>query len=264
MSKRAVSGSVSRRPNSVGARRRPAPPSTLDARVYRHLRDSIVRLEIAPGAPVSEASVCRRFGASRTPVRTAITRLQREGFLATSGGRSKRRLIVSPLTADDMRQLFLMVGALDGVAARLATAQLEPDRRQVLVSTLTETNDRLRALSVGGEPGNVTQVEELDSQFHHAYHAAALAPQLTLELESLQARRTRYVRVYTEALVQTRNLRDSVAEHDAIIAAMAAGDADAAEQRAAFNHRNALERFGRALAGASEYGTWFFQQSPSR
>jgi len=253
MRKRDVLAANRQRPAAGTLRHRSV---TLDARVYQQLRDSIVSLEIAPGAPVSETAVCRRLGASRTPVRTAIARLQREGFFSVSGGGAKRRLIVAPLTASDMRELFLMVGALDGVAARLS-ARLKPAVRQALVSRLTAINNDLRALSVADEPGNARQVEELDHQFHLTYHCAALAPQLMLELESLQARRTRYVRIYTEALVYTRNMRDSVAEHDAIIAALLAGDEDTAEQRAGFNHRNALERFSRALAAASEYGTWF-------
>jgi DNA-binding GntR family transcriptional regulator len=259
----AVSGSGLSRRSTPAPRRRPAAAATLGARVYQQLRDCIVSLELAPGAPVSEGAVCTRFGASRTPVRSAIARLQREGFLALSGGRAKRRLIASPLTAHDMRQLFLMVGALDGVAARLS-AELGPKQREPLVARLMAINDELRALWALSEPANVRHVEEIDRKFHVAYHVTATAPQLMVELESLQARRARYVRVYTEALLHTHNLCESVTEHDAIIAAIAAGDADSAEQRAAFNHRNALERYRRALAEAGERGTWFANCPPAR
>ncbi|HSK08519.1 MAG TPA: GntR family transcriptional regulator [Vicinamibacterales bacterium] len=224
-------------------------------RLYQDLREAIVSLKIAPGATLSEGSVSRNLGGSRTPVRSALERLEREGLVTTAGHGTKRRLIVSPLTATDMRQLFLMVGALNGVAARLA-AQLAKAPRQQLVKELQRINENLGRLA-HEDVIDVKRAEELDSQFHRSYEVVGDAPQLVLELESLGARRTRYVRVYTEALVHARNLRESVAEHSAIIDALAAGDPESAEQCAAFNHRQALERFSRALQASGERGTWF-------
>ncbi|MFB3852317.1 MAG: GntR family transcriptional regulator [Vicinamibacterales bacterium] len=225
--------------------------------VYERLRDAITSLKLSPGARISENEVCRRFGASRTPVREAFRRLQREGLLAAvEQPRSVTRLIVAPLTAKDMQQLFLMVGALDGIGARLAARLPDRDRHE-LVGRLESLNNELREMAQGVVPADVRHAELLDLAFHRAYQTAADAPQLLEELDSLAARRTRYVRVYTEALIQSHNLRDSVAEHEAIIEAVGVGDGEAAERRAGFNHRNALERFGRALNKAGERGNWF-------
>lgn len=232
------------------------PASNLTRRVYEQLRGSIVALKLSPGVPVSEMDLCRRLGASRTPVHEAICRLQRDGLLTMMRVGAKPRLVVAPLTADDMRQLFLMVGALDGVAARLA-ARLEAPARLALVERLECFNGELRQFSQDPEASGSLRVEQSDRSFHRAYEAAASAPQLSAELEALHARRERYVRVYTEALVHAHNLRESIAEHDAIVAALRAGDADAAEQCAAFNHRNALQRFTRALEANGERGSWF-------
>lgn len=235
-----------------------APPiagrSSLVTRLYEDLREAIVSVKLAPGTMLSEESVSRRLGASRTPVRSALDRLQREGLVSTTQVGAKRRLVVAPLTASDMCQLFLMVGALNGVAARRA-AQLADEPRRQLVEELRQINEDLRQVALGDV--NVQRAEALDSRFHRSYELVVDAPQLVLELELLGARRTRYVHVYTEALVQAGNLRESVTEHSAIIDALAAGDPDAAEQRAAFNHRQALERFGRAMRAAGERGTWF-------
>jgi DNA-binding GntR family transcriptional regulator len=230
----------------------------VSGRVYERLRDAITSLKLSPGARISETDICLRFGASRTPVRDAIRRLQREGLLASvrQAGTATPRLIVAPLTAGDMRQLFLMVGALDGIGARLA-AQLPAEPRRRLVQHLSSLNEQLRDIANGQVPANVRQAETLDTAFHRTYQLAADAPQLVEELDALGARRIRYVRVYTEALVHARNLRESVAEHDAIVEAVAEGNGDAAEQRAGFNHRNALERFGQALRHAGERGNWF-------
>jgi GntR family transcriptional regulator, rspAB operon transcriptional repressor len=228
---------------------------SLTEQMYRELREAIVSLKLAPGAAISEASVSRRFGGSRTPVRPALQRLEREGLLAKSDSGAKPRLVVAPLTASDMRQLFQMVGALNGLAARLA-AQLPDEPRRQLVDELRRINGDLEKVA-HADHVDVRQVELLDSAFHRAYELVTDAPRLVLELESLGALRTRYVRVYTEALAHTHNLRESLLEHTAILEALAEGDPERAEQCAAFNHRKALERFGRVLQSSGERGTWF-------
>ena len=57
---------------------------------------------------------------SRTPVRSALHRLQQEGFIASAERGRDQRLIVTPLTQDDGRELFLIVGHLEGLSAHLA------------------------------------------------------------------------------------------------------------------------------------------------
>jgi DNA-binding GntR family transcriptional regulator len=251
--------SSSRAAFDVPGRPRRVPASTgrplLVTRLYEDLREAIVSLELAPGTTLSEASVSRHLGGSRTPVRSALERLQREGLVTTSRSGAKRRLVVAPLTAADMRELFLMVGALNGVAARRAAVLPEAARTR-LVEELRRVNADLGELA-HRDPTNVRRAEALDSRFHRLYEEVIDSPQLRVELETLGARRTRYVRVYTEALVHARNLRESVAEHSAIIEALAAGDPDAADRCASFNHRQALERFDRALQASGERGTWF-------
>src|SRR5277367_6085233 len=62
--------------------RRPGPTlepvSSLTERAYRELEEQIVTLRLAPGSPVSEASLSKRLGIGRTPVREALQRLARE------------------------------------------------------------------------------------------------------------------------------------------------------------------------------------------
>lgn len=260
--RRAPRGARSGRVRDVDARTRASSASSaprvvdLTERVYLQLRESIVLLNLPPGAPISELEVCRRLNVSRTPVRAAIARLEREGLIVVARAGLRSRLIVAPLTVDDMRQLFLIVGALDGLAAWLAAGR-EKRVRTALVKDLERINGELRQLAYEGQPLAVRRAEELDAQFHRAYHVAAAAPQLLAHLDALQARRKRYIHVYTDALVHTRNLRQSIQEHDAIIAALRVGDADKAERGAMFNYRQGVERFTRVLGVVGELGEWF-------
>ena len=228
---------------------------TLADSAYSRLREGIVTLRLAPGTPLTEVELCARLGISRTPIRTALLRLHQEGLLLAAGRKRSGRFVVSPLTTDDMRELFLMVGALDGVAARLA-AQLEEPRRKKLVERATTINEHLHRFLASSEASDIRAAQELDLRFHHVYEDAAAGPRLLAKLRALHARRERYVRVYTEALVQTHRVQESLDEHGSILGAILRGDADLAERSAVFNYRNALERYGRIVAIHGERGNW--------
>ena len=227
---------------------------TLADTVYQRLRDSIVTLRLAPGARLTEVELGRRLGISRTPVRAALLRLQQEGLVETRGTKRSGRVTVAPMTAADMRELFLMVGALDGVAARLA-AELPELPRRAVASEASAINTRLRTFS-GSGAADIRAAQELDIEFHRCYEQAASGPRLLAKLATLHARRERYIRVYTEALFHTHRQQESFDEHGAIVAAIALGDADAAERHAVFNHRNALERYWQVATGPGGTQGW--------
>ncbi len=220
---------------------------------YARLRESIVTLRLAPGAPLTELDLCKRLGISRTPVRAALLRLEQEGLVTASHHRSGR-VAVAPLTADDMRELFLMVGALDGVAARLA-AELPEAARQAVVREGQALNGRLRELSTA-DLTDIRAAQDLDIQFHRCYEEAAAGPRLKAKLDALHARRERYVRVYTEALLLTHSVEESLDEHLAILCAIGDGRGEEAERLATFNYRNGLERYRRIVATHGERGNW--------
>jgi DNA-binding GntR family transcriptional regulator len=227
---------------------------TLADAAYARLRDSIVTLRLAPGARLTEVELCGRLGISRTPVRAALLRLHQEGLVETRGVKKSGRVTVAPMTSADMRELFLMVGALDGVAAWLA-AELPAAPRRGVAAEAEAINARLRALS-GSGAADIRAAQELDVEFHHCYEQAASGPRLLAKLAALHGRRERYIRVYTEALFHTHRVQESLDEHGAIVAAISRGDADAAERHAVFNHRNALERYWRIAAAHGEPESW--------
>ena len=49
--------------------------------IYQTLEYEFVTLKIKPGETISENQLCKRFGISRTPVRTALQRLEQNGFV---------------------------------------------------------------------------------------------------------------------------------------------------------------------------------------
>src|SRR5947209_19072177 len=99
---------------------------------FQQLRQMIVTGRLAPGTWIIEADLAARLGFSRTPVRGALHWLQREGYVLASGSGTKSRLIVAPLTKEDAKELYSIIGHIEGLGARL-TAQLPAARRNKLI-----------------------------------------------------------------------------------------------------------------------------------
>lgn len=221
------------------------------SRVYQQLRSLIVSGKLAPGARVSERAVVARTGLSRTPIRSALHRLQQEGFVASVGRAGDQRLIVTPITQKDGRELFVIVGHLEGLAAREAAALPDRERREV-VRLLRNANKALsNELRQSRSPARVF---ELDNAFHATYLDGVVGPRLRALHRSTKPQIERYVRLYLNVLLDT--LPTSVKEHDLIIRAIARGAQDAAQRAVESNWRNAANRLVRAIAEHGERGVW--------
>src|SRR4051812_29454042 len=85
-------------------------------RLYDSLRNLIVRGQLAPGARVVETEVAERFGVSRTPVRAAFQRLEREGYVVASATH-QAGVTVAPPTREEGGELLENFGELEGMAA---------------------------------------------------------------------------------------------------------------------------------------------------
>ena len=233
-----------------------APPAGAQARsdtvsrVYQELRGLIVWGHLPPGARIAERAVAERLGLSRTPVRSALHRLQQEGFVSSVGRGQDQRLIVAPLTQDDGREIILIVGHLEGLAAHTA-ASLPDDRRKRIVARLREINKELAEESRRRE---FARIFDLDQEFHRAYVEGVVGPRLLALHRSIKPQIERYTRLYVSALVD--ELPTSVKEHELIVRAIAAGDPRAAQRAVETNWRNAAGRLSRVIAQLGERGAW--------
>jgi DNA-binding GntR family transcriptional regulator len=224
--------------------------ASMDA--YDRVRDLIICGRLAPGTPLIETDLSMRLGVSRTPIRAALQRLQQEGFIIGSRVGHMTRSIVSPLTADDMRELFMMVGALEGIAARFA-AELEKETRLRLVSELRGLNAEL-ATATSAVPHQITAAQDLHERFHRAIAEAAAGPRLRAELTSLRPQAERYGRAYTGATIT--EFEASLTEHEVIIAAIESGDSEVAEKTTVGNWRNGAQRYRQVVEVHGERGSW--------
>lgn len=226
-------------------------------RVYNELRALIISGQLPPGARVAERAVVARMGLSRTPVRSALHRLQQEGLVGSVGRAGDQRLIVTPLTRGDGREVFLIVGHLEGLAAREA-ALLPAERRRQLVRELRAVNKALGAASRAKAPPS--RIFDLDLRFHATYVEGVAGPRVVALHRAIKPQSERYARLYVNVLLD--ELPTSVKEHEAIAAAIAKGDPRAAQHAAETNWHNAAERLSHVIAEHGERGIWHLWERP--
>ena len=229
-----------------------APHGSRPEQVYQRLRELIVQGLLAPGSRVVETEVAARLGVSRTPVREALQRLQQEGFVVGAAGAQQARLTVAPLTRADVHELLNIVGELEGLGARWAAGLPVPERR-ALTRELKALNAEFfrtgRAASI-----DHGRLYEADERLHRQIVEACAGPRLIALHDSVKPQAERYIRMYISML--TSDIKASVAEHDAMIDAIDAGDPDGAQHAVQANWRHAAERIAKVIAVAGERGSW--------
>lgn len=219
---------------------------------YDRLRESIVFGRLAPGTRVIESALADRLGTSRTPVRSALHRLQQEGYVVADRAGARTVLTVAPLTREDGRELFWIVGELEGLAACWVAGQDAPARRRVSAELLRINEELLDASR--SSPPDTARIFDLHTRFHQSYVDACGGARVRAMHGSVKPQAERYRRLYSTA--QGPHIQASLAEHEAIIRALSGGDAAAAESAVKANWRNAAERLARVIDNAGERGSW--------
>ena len=203
--------------------RQPVQPAATDGgliadRAYVVLRDLIVRLELAPGAPLREDALMQELGLGRTPLREAVKRLALEGLVEV---RPRSGTYVTDVQATDIVHIAEVRAELEAQAARLAAKRMDDTQRAVAAVLDAE----LRAIE--GTTG-IDAYMRLDERVHHFVWEAAGNPYLLDALERLWALS---LRIWHLVLERVAALPAAVHEQRALLEALVAGDARRAGAR---------------------------------
>lgn len=193
------------------------PPVVKSARetAYDYLKASIVSGELTPGQIIDDATVANLCGISRTPVREALIQLEKVGLVHAP---PRRRPSVAPSMGDDVEQILAPLGALQAVAARLAT----PLATAGDVSLMEELNSKLVAAA---DANDWTAAAVADMNFHFVLVNRTNNRFLISEVDNLQTLFNRAKRLYMRNRGPDQK---SGQEHAAIIDAVKNGDAEGA------------------------------------
>ncbi|MBI3970611.1 MAG: GntR family transcriptional regulator [Chloroflexi bacterium] len=198
----------------------------LRERARAGIREAIASGELKPGDQIVEAAIAARIGVSRSPVREALRELEQHGLVESLPNRGT---FVAALTAEDVEEIVLLRGALEGLAARLAADRM--GRRDL--RALEEIVERM-AYHTGLGPQEESAFTEDDAEFHSTL--VRLSGHRRLQRLWLALDPLIWLLTVNDARESGRRDRDAMArEHRELLDTLAAGDPEAA-QRAVWEH----------------------------
>ncbi|MDG3040282.1 GntR family transcriptional regulator [Roseicyclus marinus] len=184
--------------------------------IHAGLKSAILRGLLPPGCLVSETEVGQRFGASRTPVRDAFTRLREDGLIVTWPSRGS---YVAAISEGAILQAQFLREALElAHVARLCEIGLAPDIQAALA-------DNLRAQAEAATGRDTDRFQSLDDAFH-----AGLARATGFDrAETLLVReKSALDRLRILSLAEKSHMARLLDDHGAILSAILDRDADRA------------------------------------
>ncbi len=201
----------------LGALRALPSRKSLGQHVFENLKQAIVRGEMTPGSRIVESRIADALGISRTPVREAMHKLEREGLLRRlpRGGFS-----ILSLNREDIEETFGIRSALESYAARLAAIRHKADE---LLPLEMKINEYQRCL----DSKDLSALPEINTEFHDHLYAMSRSPKLIKMINDLkdQIYRFRKILLRVEEMAATSN-----EDHRQMLKAMNDRDADRVEK----------------------------------
>lgn len=181
---------------------------------YELILEAIDTGVYTPGSRLVESELADRFGVSRTPIREALQRLETQSLLTRDG----RSLIVASLDHSQLSELYVVRGALEGLAARLAARHATPEELSVLRDMLE--SDR----ALVSDPEAMSRANRrFHKQIHLASHNRFLVQQLDLVHRSMAL-------LASTSIAVAGRPTDTLEEHERIVKAIESGDGDGADK----------------------------------
>lgn len=190
--------------------------SLLKDRAYRELKSRILNGELPPGTFMSERQLSAQMDMSKTPIKSALERLDNEGLVRVS---PQHGVVVREVTWKEISDQFEIRTALESYTMRALAGRLREDQLEQLEANLAaqkaniETCDQLRLV-------------ELDVEFHMLFCEFLDNKEIGRVMRQQQDRVQRVILLITEH--DTERFASNYEEHRGIADAVIAGDAELA------------------------------------
>jgi len=151
--------------------------------VFEYLKNAIIDQTIEPGSRLVESKIAQMLGISRTPLREALHKLEREDWIEkiSSGG-----FRVVTLTRDDIEQTFGIRSVLEAYAARLAA---ENCRESDLIPLEKKMKEYQKCLELNKDRD---KLQKINTQFHDILYDLSKSPKLIKMINQLRAQISRF------------------------------------------------------------------------
>lgn len=174
-------------------------------RAYAYIRDQIINGTLQGGVKLNPTSIAEELNISRMPVREALLQLDAEGLVTN---RLNRGAVVTPLTPDDIEELFEIRAALEGIAARHAATRFsasDMEELQALASRLKRPPTDPRAWL------------KIHDEFHDFLCILSGRRRLLTEIRRVRSSVHPYLLLYISVYHETEM---EGAEHEALLSAL--------------------------------------------
>lgn len=179
--------------------------------VFEHLKKEILNGDLKPGARLMESALADELGVSRTPVREAIRKLEKENFVKMV---PRKGAYVTELTNKDIIEVLELRVVLEGFAAQLAAERISAEEIKEL-ERLHEHFDRYI------EKKDKAGLRSMDSKFHQGIYQATRNNKLVEMIVDLHDQFQRFRLSYYNEIDDYRDIYNS---HDRILKAIKSGD----------------------------------------
>ena len=205
-------------------------PRPLYEEVAELLRQRIFKRELEPGNWIDELKIAEEYGISRTPLREALKVLAAEGLVTM---KVRRGAYVTEVSKSDLADVYHLLSLLESDAAGVVATKATD-------AELAELQTLHQELEEAAKPGkaNTDQFFALNEQFHMRLLAIAnnrWRDQMVADLRKVM-KLNRH-----NSLLKTGRIEESLAEHQAIMAALLARDAQRTQERMREHFANGLE-----------------------
>jgi DNA-binding GntR family transcriptional regulator len=194
--------------------------TSLADKAYVAIRDRLIMLAIRPGDPIDDDALAQDLGVGRTPVREALKRLEVDRLVVSY---SRRGTFATGMDISDLAHISDIRAQLEPLAARRAAERAA----RPIQSELEELASRIEQLDV--TQVDRTELMRWDLAVHRAIYRAAGNPHLEDVLVRYDNLATRIFCLFLDRLP---TVDEHVGEHVGLLRAIAAGDADRADDLA--------------------------------
>lgn len=153
--------------------------------VYENLKEAIIEGSLVPESRVVETRFAKALGISRTPVREAMHKLEREGLLRQD---PKGGFYVVGLTRADIEEAFGIRSVLESYAARLATIRHQEGE-------LAPLEEKLANYGACLEGGRVDALPGINTDFHDLLYELSRSPRLVKMINDIRVQMFRFRQV---------------------------------------------------------------------
>ena len=184
---------------------------SLGQHVFENLKQAIIRGEVAPGDRLVESRLADALDISRTPVREAIHKLEREGLLRKL---PKGGFTVMNLSREDIEETFGIRCVLESYAARLAAQNYSEEE-------LLPLEDKIEEFQRFLDKGQLDELPRINTEFHTLFYALSRSPKLIKMINDLRDQIYRFRKIllkmdkWAEVSNQDhRKILDAIRERD--------------------------------------------------